>query len=237
MAGLRQGDRDGTLEETQPRVHGEEQDQGGALHDQQELATRHVYNKEAVQATTLIFSSFEFFLKILIITDATKINYQHQQHDSHFSVKLLAPRTSSPDRTYHRFAVILTPDLVLVVVVTHQKAEYPGLDVTLVFVDHDLHDLGATINYLHEAVVWLTALVQGLVFLLIVTNPLLEVVQDLVLAEVGVVGAGSLDLLDIGLDYCVIVADGLNEEQFEALLHNYPLVKEPPPLPCCIGSV
>ena len=59
MAGLRPGDRDGTLEETQPRVHGEEQDQGGALHDQQELATRDVYNKEAVQTATLNICSFE----------------------------------------------------------------------------------------------------------------------------------------------------------------------------------
>ena len=59
MAGLRQGDRDGTLEEAQPRVHGEEQEQGGTLHDQQELSTRDVYNKEAVQTTTLIFPSFE----------------------------------------------------------------------------------------------------------------------------------------------------------------------------------
>ena len=68
-------------------------------------------------------------------------------------------------------------------------------------------------------------------------NPLLEVVQDSVLGEVGVIGAGSLDLLDVGLYDGVIVADGLHEEQLVALLHNYPLVKEPPPLPCCIGSV
>ena len=55
MAGLRQGGGDGTLEEAEPRVHGEEQDQGGALHDQQKLAPRDVHNKAAMQTTTLIF--------------------------------------------------------------------------------------------------------------------------------------------------------------------------------------
>ena len=138
----------------------------------------------------------------------------HQQHDSHyiFSFKLLAPGTSSSDRTYHRLAVILTPELVVAVIVTHQKAEYPGLDVTLVFVDQNLHDLGTAVNYLHEAVVWLKVLVQGLIFLIVVSNPLLEVVQNSVLCEVSVIGAGSLNLLDVGLDDGVIVADGLDEE-------------------------
>ena len=150
------------------------------------------------------------------------MNHQHQQHDSHyiFSFKLLAPGKSSSDRTNDRLAVIFTPDIVVVVVVTHQKAEYPGLDVTLVFVDQNLHDLGTAVNYLHEAVVWLKVLVQGMVFILIVTNPLLKVVQDSVLGEVGVVGAGSLDLLYVGLNYGVIVADGLDEEQLVALFHN-----------------
>ena len=54
VAWLRPGDRDGAVEEAQPRVHGEEQDQGGAIHDQQELASRDVHNQEAVQITSLI---------------------------------------------------------------------------------------------------------------------------------------------------------------------------------------
>ena len=54
VARLRPGDSDGAVEEAQPRVHGEEQDQGGALHDQQELASCDVHNQEAVQTTSLI---------------------------------------------------------------------------------------------------------------------------------------------------------------------------------------
>ena len=106
--------------------------------------------------------------------------------------------------------------------------------MTLVFVDHDL---GAAVKDLHEAVVGLTALVQRLVSLLIVINPLLEVIQDPVLSKVGVVGAGGLDLLDVGLDDGVIVADGLHKEQLVSLLHHYPLVQELSPLPRSIGGV
>ena len=69
MAGLCPGDSDRTVEETQPRDHGEEQDQGGALHDQQELASRDVHNKEAVQTTSLIdkIALYKYFRQEFLI--------------------------------------------------------------------------------------------------------------------------------------------------------------------------
>ena len=69
MAGLRPGDCDWAVEETQPRDHGEEQDQGGALHDQQELASRDVHNQEAVQTTSLIskIALYEYFCQEILI--------------------------------------------------------------------------------------------------------------------------------------------------------------------------
>ena len=89
------------------------------------------------------------------------------------------------------------------------------------FVDHDL---GTAVKYLHEAVVRLTTLVQSLIFLLIVTNPLLEIVQNSVLSEICVIGTGSLDLLDVGLDDGVIIANRLHKEQLVSLLDHNPLI-------------
>ena len=89
------------------------------------------------------------------------------------------------------------------------------------FVDHDL---GTAVKYLHEAVIRLTAFVQSLIFLLIVTNPLIEIVQNPILSEVGVVRAGSLDLLDVGFDDGIIVANGLNKEQLVSSLDHNPLI-------------
>ena len=56
MAGLRQGDCVRLLEEAQPRVHGEEQNQSGTFHDLQELAACCVHYQETVQTVTIIYS-------------------------------------------------------------------------------------------------------------------------------------------------------------------------------------
>ena len=53
MKKLRPGDSDRAVAEAHPGLHGEEQEQGGALHDQQELAPCHLHHQEAVQAAAV----------------------------------------------------------------------------------------------------------------------------------------------------------------------------------------
>ena len=72
--------------------------------------------------------------------------------------------------------------------------------------------LPPTVDDLHEAVLVLTGLVQGLVFLLIVTDPLLEILQNFVLRQVGVVWTGSFNFFNIRLDNLIIVTDGLHKK-------------------------
>ena len=72
---------------------------------------------------------------------------------------------------------------------------------------------------------------------LIVCYTLLEVLHDAVFGNVGVVRAGGLHLLDVGLDDGVVVADGLHEEELVALLHHDPLVQQPPSVSGGVGRV
>ena len=56
------------------------------------------------------------------------------------------------------------------------------------------------------------------------TNPFLKIVQDNDLFEVGVFRADSLNLLNVGLDERVVVANGLNKEQLASSLDYNPLI-------------
>ena len=60
----------------------------------------------------------------------------------------------------------------------HQEVDNPGLDVPLVLVHRHLLP---TVEDLQEAEVGLQDLIQGLVLILIVCNPLLEIIHCLIL--------------------------------------------------------
>ena len=60
----------------------------------------------------------------------------------------------------------------------HQEVDNPGLDVALVLVHRHLLP---TVEDLQEAEVGLQGLIQGLVLVLIVCNPLLEIIHCLIL--------------------------------------------------------
>ena len=93
------------------------------------------------------------------------------------------------------------------------------------------------VHNLHEAVHRLADLVQALVPLLVVSDPLLEVLQYFVLSQVGVVRAGSLYFLDVGLNDLVVVTDRLHEKQFEASTFNNFVIQKLSSFFGCVCSI
>ncbi len=99
----------------------------------------------------------------------------------------------------------------------HQVVDDAGLDVAFMFVNLDL---AAGVVDLHPAEVWLLRLADSFVLPGVVFDPVLEVCQDLVLLKVLVVRAVDLYGHDVGVDYALVVADRLHEEQLEAFLFH-----------------
>jgi len=116
----------------------------------------------------------------------------------------------------------------------HEEVNNAALQVVLDTVDENLstnvHDLEV------GKIVLITILIDGLVDLFVMTNPLSEILRGFLRILANIIGAAGLNVADVGHDQFFVVALGFHKQDFNSLAAN--LVEHPfAALFCAVCSV